>query len=45
MVAGAIPIPGAKSLAQVQDTLGCQAWSLDSNEVAMIDEKADSLSL
>lgn len=41
--AGAIPIPGCKSLEQLQDILGAASWELGENEVAMIDERADAL--
>ncbi len=37
--AGIVPIPGAKSVAQAKDTLGALDWTLDDNEVAMINEK------
>ena len=39
---GAIPIPGAKSVAQVNDALGALDFALDENEMAIIDEKLDS---
>jgi pyridoxine 4-dehydrogenase len=42
---GAIPIPGAKSVDHIKDSLGALGWRLDANEVAMIDEKLASLSL
>ncbi|KAK9799430.1 hypothetical protein WJX73_010136 [Symbiochloris irregularis] len=40
---GAIPIPGCKSLEQLQDILGAASWELGENEVATIDERADAL--
>lgn len=41
--AGAIPIPGARSADQVKELVGALGWSLDDNEVAMIDEKVAAL--
>ena len=43
--AGAIPIPGAKSAAQAKEHVGALGWSLDDNEVAMIEEKLEALKL
>lgn len=40
---GAIPIPGAKSVQQLEDILGAMKWKLEDNEVAMIDERLDAL--
>lgn len=34
---GAIPIPGAKTLAQAEQNLGALGWSLDSGEMAELD--------
>lgn len=34
---GTIPIPGAKNLEQARDNLGALGWSLDSGEVAALD--------
>ncbi|BDA47314.1 Uncharacterized oxidoreductase At1g06690, chloroplastic [Coccomyxa sp. Obi] len=39
---GAIPIPGAKSVEQVKDHLGALQFSLDENEIAVIDERLDA---
>ena len=36
---GIIPIPGAKSVAQARDALGALEWTLEENEVEMINEK------
>ncbi|EIE23381.1 oxidoreductase [Coccomyxa subellipsoidea C-169] len=36
---GAIPIPGAKSVEQVKDHIGALQFSLDENEIAVIDER------
>ena len=41
--AGAIPIPGCKSVEQLEDILGAYSWDLEDNEVAMIDERLDAL--
>lgn len=41
--AGAVPIPGCKSLAQVQEHVGALGWRLDNNEVEIIDEKLQSM--
>lgn len=43
MQKGAIPIPGAKTMAQVDEHLGALGWGLDDNEMAIIDEKLASL--
>lgn len=40
--AGAIPIPGAKSVQQVQDHIGALGFSLDENEIAVIDERLEA---
>ncbi len=37
---GAIPIPGAKNLKQVQQNIGALGWELDSGEVAELDRAA-----
>ena len=37
---GAIPIPGAKNLEQVQQNIGALGWELDSGEVAELDRAA-----
>ena len=43
MCKGAIPIPGARSSAQVMDNLGAMNWRLSSDEVRMLETAADSL--
>jgi len=45
LAAGVIPIPGAKTAAQVKELVGGVGWSLDDNEVAMIEEKLEALKL
>lgn len=40
---GAIPIPGARSNAQVRDNLGAMGWRLTDTEVAMLEQEADKL--
>lgn len=42
---GTIPIPGAKNTQQAKDHVGALGWSLDENEVAMIEEKLESMQL
>lgn len=37
---GTIPIPGAKSLEQVQQNIGALGWELDSGEIAQLDRAA-----
>ncbi|KAK9905483.1 hypothetical protein WJX75_000705 [Coccomyxa subellipsoidea] len=39
---GAIPIPGAKSVEQVKDLIGALQFSLDENEIAVIDERLEA---
>ena len=41
--AGAVPIPGCKSVAQVQEHVGAMGWRLESNEIAIIDEKLQTM--
>ena len=41
-LAGAVPIPGAKSVAQVKEHLGAMSFNLDENEAAVIDERLDA---
>ena len=38
-----IPIPGCKSVAQVQEHVGAMGWRLESNEIAIIDEKLQTM--
>lgn len=40
---GIMPIPGAKSLMQMEDLIGTLDWELETNEVEMINEKLSSL--
>jgi pyridoxine 4-dehydrogenase len=40
---GAIPIPGASSVQQVEDNAGALGWRLDPEDVEKLDEVADSL--
>ena len=41
--AGAVPIPGCKSEQQAKDLAASLTWDLEDDEVAMLDEKLDSL--
>lgn len=41
---GALPIPGAKNLAQAEMNAGALGWSLTEEEVAALDEASDRLS-
>ncbi len=43
LLAGILPIPGAKSSKQVEDLVGSLDWELEKNEVEMIKEKLNSL--
>lgn len=43
IAAGAVPIPGAKTVEQVTEHLGALDWALDDNEVGMLDERLDAL--
>lgn len=38
---GTVPIPGAKSLAQMEDNLGALGWRLSAGEVAALEAAAD----
>eukprot|EP00538_Stauroneis_constricta_P006611 CAMPEP_0119553912 /NCGR_PEP_ID=MMETSP1352-20130426/6529_1 /TAXON_ID=265584 /ORGANISM="Stauroneis constricta, Strain CCMP1120" /LENGTH=429 /DNA_ID=CAMNT_0007600395 /DNA_START=148 /DNA_END=1437 /DNA_ORIENTATION=- len=40
---GAIPIPGVRSVAQLQDNLGAMGWRLTEDEIAMLELVADQL--
>jgi pyridoxine 4-dehydrogenase len=42
MAQGTIPIPGAKTLANVRDNLGALGWRLSAAEVAALDAAADA---
>ena len=39
---GAIPIPGAKNLAQAGDNLGALGWRLSASELAALEDAADA---
>jgi aryl-alcohol dehydrogenase-like predicted oxidoreductase len=41
---GAIPIPGAKSLLQVEQNLGALGWRLTEEEISRLDETSDRVS-
>ena len=38
---GTIPIPGAKSIQQVEEALGALNWRLSSSEITALDAAAD----
>ena len=40
---GAIPIPGASSVAQVQENAGALGWRLSPEDIALLDAAADAL--
>jgi aryl-alcohol dehydrogenase-like predicted oxidoreductase len=40
MAKGAVPIPGAKSAAQAQENAGALGWSMDADDLALLDEAA-----
>lgn len=40
---GAIPIPGARTKAQVRDNIGAMGWRLTDTEVSMLETEADKL--
>jgi len=40
---GAIPIPGSRTAAQVQDNIGAMGWRLSPEEVLALEQEADSL--
>ena len=40
---GAVPIPGASSVAQVQENAGALGWRLEPEDVAQLDAAADAL--
>ena len=40
---GAIPIPGARTVAQLHDNLGARGWRLSNSEVAQLEAEADKL--
>jgi aryl-alcohol dehydrogenase-like predicted oxidoreductase len=41
---GALPIPGAKNVAQAQDNAGALGWSLNAQQIAALDAASDQLS-
>lgn len=42
---GALAIPGAKSAGQVERNAGAMGWRMDDNEVEILNEKLQSMSL
>jgi pyridoxine 4-dehydrogenase len=42
---GAIPIPGARNTAQLEDNIGAMGWRLTNTEVAMLELEADNLGI
>jgi diketogulonate reductase-like aldo/keto reductase len=40
---GAIPIPGARTQAQLRDNLGARGWRLTKEEVSRLETEADKL--
>ena len=40
---GIVPIPGCRSVAQVEDNIGAMGWRLTDLEVAMLELEADKL--
>ena len=42
-LSGAVPIPGCKTVGQVQEHVGAMGWRLESNEIAIIDEKLQTM--
>jgi aryl-alcohol dehydrogenase-like predicted oxidoreductase len=43
MCKGAIPIPGAKNVRQLQENIGALGWSLDEHEVAALEAAGDKV--
>lgn len=43
MCKGAIPIPGARTQAQLRDNLGARGWRLSNAEVSLLEKEADNL--
>jgi pyridoxine 4-dehydrogenase len=43
MCKGTIPIPGAKSVKQMEDNLGSMGWKLNDSEVIELDQVANQL--
>jgi len=44
MCKGAIPIPGARTVAQLKDNIGAMGWRLSKKEVLDLEEQADKVS-
>lgn len=44
MCKGAIPIPGARTVAQLKDNIGTMGWRLSKKEVLALEEQADKVS-
>lgn len=42
---GAIPIPGARTVAQLKDNMGAMGWRLSASEVRILEEKAEMISV
>jgi hypothetical protein len=40
---GAIPIPGARTVAQLKDNIGAMGWRLSMSEICSLEEKADGV--
>lgn len=40
---GAIPIPGARTVAQIKDNIGAMGWRLSTSEILSLEEKADGI--
>eukprot|EP00567_Pseudictyota_dubia_P012150 CAMPEP_0197437902 /NCGR_PEP_ID=MMETSP1175-20131217/5031_1 /TAXON_ID=1003142 /ORGANISM="Triceratium dubium, Strain CCMP147" /LENGTH=483 /DNA_ID=CAMNT_0042967529 /DNA_START=93 /DNA_END=1544 /DNA_ORIENTATION=+ len=40
---GVVPIPGARTVAQLEDNLGAMNWRLSDGEVALLEDEADKL--
>jgi len=44
MCKGAVPIPGARTVAQLKDNIGAMGWRLSKKEVLALEEQADKVS-
>ena len=40
MAKGAVPIPGAKNRTQAQENAGALGWTMDADDVALLDQAA-----
>jgi len=40
---GAIPIPGARSIAQLKDNIGAMGWRLTNSEIKVLESQADKI--